>query len=76
MVLQFVSVAAEQGVMAREAQTPTPSRDVDVFGKELPLTCKLRGSPRESVRMSVSTSDIVSCVTFPNCACSEVAVYK
>ena len=26
--------------MAREGQTPTPSGDLDVFGKELPLTCE------------------------------------
>lgn len=34
--------------MASEAPTPTPSRDLDVFGKELPLTSE-RGSGRGAV---------------------------
>ena len=32
--------------MARQGLTPTPNGDLDVFGKELPLTCESRGRER------------------------------
>ena len=45
--------------MAREGQTSTPSGDLDVFGKELPLTCECGASPRVCACVSVGCGWLV-----------------
>ena len=49
--------------MARQGLTPTPDGDLDVFGKELPLTCESREGERERER----ESERLNCLTLMLC---------
>ena len=51
--------------MAGEGRTPTPSDDLDVFGKELPLTCEC---------VCVSENGRCDVKVCRMCACESVCV--